>query len=68
MGVPNVWKGKTLRELNLRSEYNVTVVATHDIQDDTMHLPPNPDSLLSDQTALLLAGSDEDLGRLSELK
>jgi trk system potassium uptake protein TrkA len=68
MGVPNVWKGSTLRELNLRSEYNITVVATHDIKDDIMHLPPDPDFFLSDQTALLLAGSDEDLARLSELK
>jgi len=68
MGVPAEWQGKNLRELNLRSTYNITVVATHDIVNDIMLLPANPDDLLSDSTALLLAGKDEDLARISELK
>jgi trk system potassium uptake protein len=68
IGVPNVWQGKTLRELNLRNEYNVTVVATHDIKNDFMHLPPNPDAPLKENMGLLLAGKDDELARLSELK
>ena len=68
MAAPGKWKGKTLRELNLRSDYDVTVVASHDLLADVMVLPPDPDSVLSDSTALLLAGKDEDLDKISQLK
>lgn len=67
VAAPSEWIGKSLRELNLRSDYDVTVVASHDIIKDILVLPPNPDSIISESTALLLAGKDEDLDKISKL-
>jgi trk system potassium uptake protein len=68
MGVPVSWEGKTLRTLALPSRYNVTAVAAHDVLEDSMHLPPDPDALLKDSTTLLLAGKEEDLARVAGLR
>lgn len=68
MGVPESWIGKTLRELELRQQFGITVVAIHDILTDKMAASSNPDVRLKDSDTLLVAGSDEDLAKAAEEK
>jgi trk system potassium uptake protein TrkA len=68
MGVPESWMGKTLRELELRQRFGITVVAIHDILTDKMAASSNPDVRLKDSDTLLVAGSDEDLAKAAEEK
>ncbi len=68
MAVPTSWEGKTLRELKLRTEYRIAVVAVHDVLQDSLTAVPDPDAVLTDSDALLVAGLDEDLSRLANIK
>ncbi|QDV26096.1 potassium channel family protein [Aureliella helgolandensis] len=68
MAVPSVWHGKSIRELSLRQEYNVSIVALHDVLTDTIHPNPDPNHPLKDSDTLLVAGSDEALSRAAKLK
>ncbi len=67
MAVPASWEGKTLRELKLRTEYRIAVVAVHDVLQDSLTAVPDPDAKLTDSDALLVAGLDEDLATLANL-
>jgi trk system potassium uptake protein TrkA len=68
MGVPDSWTGKTLRELELRQRFGITVVAVHDILTDKMTASTNPDVVLKDSDTLIIAGIDEDLARAAEVR
>lgn len=68
MGVPQSWSGKTLRELGLRQEFGVTVVGVHDVLTDQVTVTSDPDAILKDSDALIVAGRDEDLARAAEVK
>ena len=67
MVVPDPWEGKTLRELNLRIRYQLSVVAVHDVLRDQMIVPPDPDAPLKTSDTLLVAGKEEALRRAAEL-
>jgi trk system potassium uptake protein TrkA len=66
MAVRSDWVGKTLRELELRRNYGITVIALHDILQDKMVATPDPDVVLKGSETLLVAGRDEDLARAAE--
>lgn len=63
MAVREDWTGKTLRKLELRQKYGISVIAVHDMLTDQIITAPNPDSVLKDSETLLVAGKDEDLAR-----
>jgi trk system potassium uptake protein TrkA len=67
MGVPQVWSGQTLRALELRRRYSISVVAVHDVLTDQIVANPDPDAPLKDSDAILVAGRDEDLARAARL-
>jgi len=67
MAVPPSWVGKSLRELEPRRRYGISVVAVHDILLDRIQAVPNPDELLKDSDALLVAGADETLAKVAKL-
>lgn len=67
MAVPTAWRGKTLRELELRPRYNVSVIAVHDVLTDTMTPVPDPDAPLKDSDTLLIAATDANLQRVAEI-
>lgn len=67
MAVPQIWSGKTLRALELRKRYSISVVAIHDVLTDQITANPDPDAPLKDSDALLVAGKDEDLARAAQL-
>lgn len=68
MGVPQAWSGKTLRELGLRQNFGVTVVGVHDMLVDKMTVSSDPDAILKDSDALIVAGTDEDLARAAAVQ
>ncbi len=68
MGVPSIWNGKTLRELQLRQNYDVTIVALHNMLTGTISATPDPDQPLSDSETLMVAGMDPALERVAKLE
>jgi len=68
MGVPQCWEGKSIRELALRQNYNITVVALHDILRQSMNASPDPDYVLKDSDTLLVAGDDKSLVKVTRLR
>ncbi len=68
MVVPESWRGKTLRQLELPRRFKVSVLSIHDMLLDRMQLPPDPDSVLKDSDTLLVAGRDEDLVKITAMK
>ena len=68
MGVPSEWNGKTLRELELRARFGITVVALHEVLTDQTIGTPDPDQVLTESHTLLVAGRDEDLARAAQVK
>jgi trk system potassium uptake protein TrkA len=68
MGVPGSWNGKTLRSLALRQNFGITVVAIHDVLSDRMSFASDPDTVLKESDALIVAGKDEDLARTAEIQ
>jgi trk system potassium uptake protein TrkA len=68
MVVPHPWIKHSLRELELPKKYRVSVVAVHDVLTDSITTIPDPDEPLRDSDTLLLAGKEEDLAKVSEIK
>jgi trk system potassium uptake protein TrkA len=68
MGGPDQWCGKTIRELALRQNHDVTIVAIHDVLKDRITGSPDPDAILMDSDTILLAGTDEALERVARIK
>jgi trk system potassium uptake protein TrkA len=68
MGVPDAWSGKTLRELELRARYGITVVALHEVLTGQTIGTPDPDHVLTESHTLLVAGRDEDLSKAAQVK
>ena len=63
MGVRDEWIGKTLRQLELRKRFSISVIAQHDMLTDRITSAPDPDARLRESDTLLVAGQDEDLAR-----
>lgn len=68
IAVPQSWQGKTLRELGLRQQYDITVVALKDVLTNRITPTPNPDIHLKESDTLLVAGDDKALERTAALK
>ncbi len=67
MGVPTSWYGKTIRELQLRQTYDISIVALHDVLTDKITATPDPDYLLKDSDTLLVAGDDAALKKAASV-
>ncbi len=52
MKTPQPWLGKTIRELTLLTTYGANVIAMR--QGEALHIPPNIDTSLDEDTALLI--------------
>ena len=67
IATPDQFIGETLLDLRLPQQYNVSVVAIHDVLSDVLHVPPSADYVLKDSDTILVVGSDEALAELSGL-
>lgn len=61
---PDNFIGKTLRELDLRKEYGIVVIAVKDVLTNTFQLIPGGDSEIPDNCALIIIGKKEDIDKL----
>lgn len=68
MAVPQAWTGKTLRELELRRRYSISIVASHDVLTDEITSAPDPDAPLKESDTLLMAGREEDLAKAAKVR
>ena len=68
MAVPGEWTNRTLRELELRSRYGISVVAVHDVLTGRVNVAPDPDEVLKESDTLFVAGREEDLAKAAAVK
>ena len=68
MAVPDSWTGRSLRELHLPGRYGISVVAVHDVLTDVISPVPDPDAPLKDSDTLLVAGRDDDLEQVAQIR
>ena len=61
---PNDFIGKTLRELDLRNEFQVTVIAIKDVLTDKLIPAPPANYRIKDSDVMVLIGKTEDVDRL----
>jgi trk system potassium uptake protein len=67
MAVPEKWTNKNLRDLDLRREFGVLVVGVHDVLVDQI-IAPDPLAVLKESDTLLVAGNDEALAKVAQIK
>ena len=63
--VPESMNGQNLRNLNLRANYNITVIAIKN--SDKMDILPNPERALNSGDIMIVIGGNEDLQKFSEI-
>lgn len=68
MAVPDRWVGHSLRELQLPRQHRVSVIAVHDVLTDAMAPVPDPDAPLKESDTLLLAGREEHLSKVAQVR
>ena len=66
MAVRDDWIGKSLRQLELRQRFFISVIALHDMLTDKITSAPDPDAPLKESDTLLVAGQDEDLSKAAQ--
>lgn len=62
---PDQWIGKTIKELELRSKYNVNVIATK--KSGELEISINPEQPLSDGCIIVIMGANEDINRVESM-
>ncbi|HMO14824.1 MAG TPA: TrkA family potassium uptake protein [Pirellulaceae bacterium] len=67
MAVPKSWYGKSIRQLELRKNFDITIVAVHDVLRDEIFATPDPDYKLKDSDTLLVAGAEVALEKAARL-
>lgn len=60
--VPQTWIGKSIRELNIRADYNVNIVAIK--ENGNMNVSFAPDFVLNQKQTLICLGSYKDLEKI----
>lgn len=62
--MPAKWVGKTLKQLKLRTEYGINVVAIKNLVDDNIDISPSPDYIFKDTDIVAIIGSSEDISKI----
>ncbi|PWM45717.1 MAG: potassium transporter Trk [Clostridiales bacterium] len=64
--MPKAWVGKTLRALNLRSNYGINVVALKNHESETIDVSPNPDGVFTENDVLVVIGLNSDIAKVTK--
>ncbi len=64
LAAPADWAGKSLRQLNIRAKYGVTVLAFR--EGNELNVQPGPDEPVGSGTVVVVLGSNEQLARLQK--
>ena len=62
--VPNTWVGKSLIDLEIRSKYEVSVLATID-SDGKAEIPPSPRKKFKEDDVVSILGTDKTIAKLT---
>lgn len=65
IAIPDAWVGHTLRKVAPRAQLGVQVIAVRCALTDAVNVPPDPDAVLKDSDALIVAGADKALSALA---
>lgn len=63
---PRQWRGKTIRQLDIRAKYALNVVAIRQ-DEDTMAIAPGGDYSLREGDCLVILGTNQDIERMEKL-
>lgn len=63
--VPEKFIGKSLREIRLRTKYNLLVIAVKDIMQDKFYLMPNADYKLVPDSLIVIMGRRNDIDKFN---
>jgi trk system potassium uptake protein TrkA len=64
IAVPDEFIGKSLKELRLRSKYNVEVIAIKDVMHDILVFIPGADVKIKPDNVLIVIGKEVDINKL----
>lgn len=64
VSAPASWVGKTIRELNVRAKYGVTILSFR--QNGHLKVLPNADDKVIENAAIIILGSNEQIARLQK--
>lgn len=67
LAIPNGFVGKSIKDLQLRNKYGVQIIAIKELVPERITSMPTPDFVMKDSDILVIMGSDESLGKISEL-
>ena len=62
--IPKRWVGKTLKELDVRRNYEVNVVGIKEEEEGRVEITPNPDMPRREGMILMLIGANEELEKI----
>ena len=62
---PLSWHGKTIRELNLRQQYGINVIAMR--KDEALQIPPDIDCTMDSGSALVILASYKTIDKIKKL-
>ena len=65
---PRSFIGKSLMELNLRSRYEVYIIAVKELVPERFVMVPHADFVVKDSDILIMLGKDKDIRKIKELK
>ena len=65
MAPPESWYGKSIRQLDLRSAYGANVISVR--QGDALHIPPDIDAPMDENTALVVLAAYKTIDRIKKL-
>jgi trk system potassium uptake protein TrkA len=68
VGPPSAFIGKSLKELNLRANYKVYVVAVKELDPENFILVPPASFVIKESDILTMLGKSKDIKRIEELK
>ncbi len=65
IAAPREWEGKTLRDLDLRVQYGINVVAIK--RDSEINVSPSPDEVIQDNDVIIAIGGTNELNNIEGL-
>ena len=68
VGPPREFIGKSLKDLNLRAEHNVHIIAIKELVPENFILVPPASFVIKDSDILIMLGKSEDIRRIKALK
>ena len=64
---PKAWRNKTLRDLNVRAKYHVSVLAIRNEESGKLQISPGADDWIAPGDTVMVMGTNRDLERLQRL-